>query len=258
MEKQILPVKENYFEDRYEIQRRIQSSPGFLSICQENHYHHQQQEQEQEQQRNLMSTMKIAIVSSFAHGLNGQIIMLTKLVEEMKKKKNIEIKWVTADENSPDGGDINDNSLLRLKHWNIKYVKTIMKVPNELYEYANKSIETLVKIAYELYNYEQMMKNIHQYQSKQQLSQPPPPPPHLFKYKKLIYKMLSPVIKELQHYDIVHFTTREMRRWEDQLFVVALRFANVKVIIAEPGSIETNLVNYVDAYIVPSQVAKRI
>ena len=69
--------------------------------------------------------------------------------------------------------------------------------------------------------------------------------------------MLSPVIKELQNYDIVHFTTREMRRWEDQLFVVALRFANVKVIIAEPGSIETNLVNYVDAYIVPSQVAKR-
>ena len=257
LENSLLPVKENYYEDEYEIQRRIQSSPGFLSICQENHHHHQQQQQ-QEQQRNLMSTMKIAIVSSFAHGLNGQIIMLTKLVEEMKKKKNIEIKWVTADENSPDGDDINDNNLLRLKHWNIKYVKTIMKVPNELYEYANKSIETLVKIAYELYNYEQMIENIHQYQSKQQLSQPPPPsPPHLFKYKKLVYKMLSPVIKEVQNYDIVHFTTREMRRWEDQLFVIALRFANVKVIIAEPGSIETNLVNYVDAYIVPSQVAKR-
>ena len=58
-----------------------------------------------------------------------------------------------------------------------------MKVPNELYEYANKSIETLVKIAYELYNYEQMMRNIHQYQSKQQLSQPPPPPPHLLNIK---------------------------------------------------------------------------
>ena len=35
----------------------------------------------------ILCQMKIAIVSSFAHGLNGQIIMLTKLVEEMKKKK---------------------------------------------------------------------------------------------------------------------------------------------------------------------------
>ena len=76
LENSLLPVKENYYEDEYEIQRRIQSSPGFLSICQENHHH--QQQQQQQQQRNLMSTMKIAIVSSFAHGLNGQIIMLTK------------------------------------------------------------------------------------------------------------------------------------------------------------------------------------
>ena len=186
--------------------------------------------------------------------------MLTKLVEEMKNKTNVEIKWVTADEDSPDEGDMYDNNLFRLKHWNVKYVKIIMKVPSEFYEYANKSIETLVKITYELYNHELMKKNVHQHRSTPSSQQPPPPPPpspHLFKYKKLIYKMLSPVIKELQNYDIVHFTTREMRRWEDQLFVVALRFAGVKVIIADPGSIETNLVNYVDAYIVPSHVAKR-
>eukprot|EP00943_MAST-04B_sp_MAST-4B-sp1_P010004 g10004.t1 len=239
-----------YHKDAYEKSHKIFTSPGLSSFCQKPTNFNVINNDGSKK-----SSIKMAIVSSFAHGLNGQIILLSKLVEEMSKKKGIEIKWVTADEESPDENDMNDDNLLRLKHWNVKYVKAIMKAPNDLYTYANKSLENLVKITYDLYDYE--MKTKMDYRDISPSNLHPPKPTHVFKYKKLIYKMFAPVIKELQSYDIVHFTTRELRRWEDQLLVVALRYANVKVVIAEPGSIENHIVDYVDAYIVPSHLAKR-
>ena len=82
-------------------------------------------------------------------------------------------------------------------------------------------------------------------------------PFRLLKYKPLLIEMLDPIVGELKDFDAVHFTTRQFRKWEDQLLVVALRFAKVKVVIAEPGSIENDVVDNVDAYIVPSTLAKQ-
>ena len=189
-----------------------------------------------------VSEIKLAIISSFAHGLNGQIIMLSKLAEEMSKQDNIEIKWVTADELSPDESDLTNDHVLRLKQWNVSYRKRIMKVPRPLYSYANESIQTLVELAYEIYSHEMGSEEY---------------PVRLLKYKPLLIEMLDPIVRELKDFDVVHFTTRQFRKWEDQLLVLALRFAKVKVVIAEPGSIENDVVDNVDAYIVPSALAKQ-
>ena len=233
-----------YHEDAYDARNNIYTSPGFTASCLQHIPNKLALDNPLVDNTHLrtVTKTKIAIISSFAHGLNGQIIMLSKIVEEMSKWDNVEIKWVTADEESPEESDFTNDNVLRLKQWNVTYTKRIMKVPRSLYLHANSSLETLVNLSYEIYEHE---KGKGDY------------PNHLFKFKPLVLEMLNPIAKELKDFDVVHFTTRQFRKWEDQLLVIALRFANVKVVIAEPGSIENDIVDKVDAYIVPSALAKK-
>ena len=238
-----------YHQDVYDARHNIYTSPGFTASCLQ-HIKDKlitgdavcNSALANNTNSRTVSEIKLAIISSFAHGLNGQIIMLSKLAEEMSKQDNIEIKWVTADELSPDESDLTNDHVLRLKQWNVSYRKRIMKVPRPLYSYANESIQTLVELAYEIYSHEMGSEEY---------------PVRLLRYKPLLIEMLDPIVRELKDFDVVHFTTRQFRKWEDQLLVLALRFAKVKVVIAEPGSIENDVVDNVDAYIVPSTLAKQ-
>ena len=89
----------------YDARHNIYTSPGFTASCLQ-HIKDKLITGDAVCSNNTdsrtVSEIKLAIISSFAHGLNGQIIMLSKLAEEMSKQDNIQIKWVTADELSPD------------------------------------------------------------------------------------------------------------------------------------------------------------
>ena len=185
----------------------------------------------------------VAIISSLVTVTNGQSIFLLKLASALAKMpiqtKNgsagtLRVKWIAADSDSPSPQSHHREEIAGLKRSGIEYVKAIMVIDESLYKYAGNSIKAVAQLLTEMPKGRKVPATIQQ----------------------LIRKMLEPISSAVQGFDVVHFTTRKISRWEDELMLFAIRASGVPVVIAEPGNIELGLIDNPDAFVVPSTFAR--
>ena len=188
--------------------------------------------------QNGVKIESVAIISSLADGLNGQSILLLKLATHLSRKK-IKVKWIACDENSPKANDETSAEVSLLKTFNIEYVQAIMKMDPALFEYFGQSLPNVVS----------SFKGSDQGDGN--ASELPE------EIRKLMNDTIFPVVEAVRTLDVVHFTTRALRRWEDELLLYAVREAGVSVVLAEPGNVENGIVSGADAFVVPSRFLQR-